>query len=123
MIDLETLLAATEKVVNANPDKVVEHCIYTNEDGSPCCVIGYVLDELGLPRPEGDGENGKNARVTRPDGWTSLSDNHLTIDVIEYGNFFDTPAMVFATKLQQIQDEEVPWSEAFRIAKHDLGIK
>ena len=50
--ELEEILPVLRAVIEENPDRQVEQCLYTYEDGSPCCVVGYVFDRLGITRPE-----------------------------------------------------------------------
>jgi hypothetical protein len=43
---------ALKETVEANPDRQVKECRYVDRDNRPNCVVGVVLDKLGVPLPE-----------------------------------------------------------------------
>jgi ribosomal protein S16 len=55
-ISLKEVEGALRQLAESNPDghgrgPAVGECVYTNQDGTPGCVVGHVLEILGLPRP------------------------------------------------------------------------
>lgn len=47
-ITLDDVVAATRRVVDAHPRKKNQECIHFTEDGTPVCVVGHVLVDLGI---------------------------------------------------------------------------
>jgi hypothetical protein len=50
---------ALKRLAKENPDKRNPHCHYTLPDGAPCCIIGNLMEEFKVPRPDyGTDDNG-----------------------------------------------------------------
>lgn len=46
MIPFSEVISRIRKLADEHPDRVVG-CDYFNEDGTPCCIVGNVISELG----------------------------------------------------------------------------
>ena len=78
-------------------------CRYYEEDGSPSCLIGRMLDSNGVISYDWTGRDHSNFVDAR-----ELVQNHLKVGTFTYD------AMLFMRKLQYFQDTGVAWGKALQ---------
>lgn len=79
----------------------IASCKYFLDNGEPACIIGVVLDKLGLEPPEGHRDSGAYAVLTR---LTKL----------------DPKGLALAQMVQHKQDRGMPWADAVSTSKVSL---
>lgn len=115
ILDPEAVEAALIALANEDPYRVTGgiayegECIYTDWAGNPCCLLGHLLERLGLPRPPyGDKENG-NVFLPQSMGlWLQLQG--VTVPEPEDKIWF------LLRWIQVAQDEGKEWREAVELS-------
>lgn len=111
----ETLELLERAVAEKGPDHVYQQhtevgdgdgamCRYANPDGTPDCIVGYVLSYVGLL--------GSGAHL-----WEGLAGSLLVVQ-----KNFTVEAIQILLEAQITQDNGKPWGEALEAAKNEAGL-
>ena len=108
MIPFSEVISRIRKLADEHPDRVVG-CDYFNEDGTPCCIVGNVISELGaVPGPSrGEVVSPTGERVVG-EGKSASSINWNVVGV-------ENPTskqIDWVISVQETQDERNTWSVA-----------
>ena len=95
------------EVVAERPDYVYPHdyCVYRDEDGSPSCLIGHVIQRLD------------------PDYFASISEqgNGATVRGLSWTDRFSVAEVRALRAAQMIQDTGQTWAEALATFELQIG--
>lgn len=101
------------------------NCIYTENDGTPSCLVGVVLDHFNLPRPEWDTKLNSQAASTLLFGGTVYMGPNVPSEHFdaapEYAALTDG-AKQLLIQAQQYADDGVEWGYVVDAAAVDLGL-
>lgn len=95
---------ALVKVILENPNREVRDCVYSDDNDDPVCVVGYVLHDLGLPRPrvcDGHGPLADADALINQDAFKSKSVQYF---FTKHGVEFEPDALELLNNAQEIQD-------------------
>lgn len=98
-IVFDDAVQALKELAAERPDYVYERdlCVYTHENGEPGCIVGHVLDRLGLPRP-------------------GFDESRNTQGIRMLGFDMDDRTRRLLEDAQEYQDDRETWGAAVEIA-------
>lgn len=118
-ITFETAVAALERAVKLKGEDYtytapldgvgLPHCVYFDRDGSPSCIVGYVLVELGMTPFAFSNDLNRGGVCTLR--------NKEIIDFADVDEHGGSRTQLLLAEAQELQDEAEEWGTVVRHAK------
>lgn len=102
--DMPRIIATRGDDFVYNPPRLANGTCQYVWDGEPDCLIACYLMDLGLPAEAFDTEQVKG-----------IDDLILDGNLEEYGFTVEPSAMYALARLQNLQDDQYPWGDAYRM--------